>query len=144
MSTTSNAMTATAGTPTSTTTAHLEQHRQHDLDRMETQPGGYIDVEVGVVHPVQPPQQRYFMKRHVLGVDREIERQEDPSKQPSSTGGHGVMFEEPPAALRRNRRDTDRRDREKQPHQRRVEQQNAEIAGPARRAADAPCPARGE
>jgi hypothetical protein len=34
----------------------LDEHRQQNLDRVETQPGAHVAFEVGVVHAVQPPQ----------------------------------------------------------------------------------------
>ncbi len=43
---------------------------------MKAHPGGDVEIQIGVVHAVQPPQQRDFVKRHVLGIDRQIERQE--------------------------------------------------------------------
>jgi hypothetical protein len=46
----------------------LEQHRRRDLDRMETGAGGDIDVEIGVMHPVQAPQHQHGMEQHVLQV----------------------------------------------------------------------------
>jgi hypothetical protein len=50
---TSNSITATGGAPSSTTTAQLDQHGQHDFQRMEAQGGGDIEIQIGVVHPVQ-------------------------------------------------------------------------------------------
>ena len=43
---------------------------------MEAHAGGDVDIEVGVVHAVQPPQHRHLVKDDMLQVDREIERQE--------------------------------------------------------------------
>ena len=42
---------------------------------METQPGRDIDIKIGVVHTVQPPQHRELVERDMLRVDRKIERQ---------------------------------------------------------------------
>ena len=41
---------------------------------MEAQPGGHINIEIGVMHPVQSPQHRNRVKEHMLKVDREVER----------------------------------------------------------------------
>jgi len=46
--------------------AKLDQHRKCDLNRMEACAGGYIEVEVGVMHPVHPPKRGHRMKHHVL------------------------------------------------------------------------------
>jgi len=35
---------------------------------METGAGGDIDVEIGVMHPVQAPQHQHGMEQHVLQV----------------------------------------------------------------------------
>ena len=43
---------------------------------MEAHAGGDVDIEIGMVHPVQPPQHRHFVEDDVLRVDDEIERQE--------------------------------------------------------------------
>ena len=76
LSTTSNRMTATTGIPSARITAILIDERDQDLDRMEAHAGGDVDVEIGMMHPVQPPQHRHFVEDDVLQVDREIERQE--------------------------------------------------------------------
>ena len=43
---------------------------------MEAHTGRHVDVEIGVMHPMQSPQQRHFVKKHVLQIDRKIERKE--------------------------------------------------------------------
>ena len=57
----------------------LDDHRQHDLDRVEPHPGGDVEFEIGVMHAVKPPQQRYRVEEHVLEIDREVE---DDDRQP--------------------------------------------------------------
>src|ERR1043166_1052516 len=54
----------------------LDQHGKQDFDRMKPHAGGHVDVEVGVMHAMQAPQQRHHMERDVLRVDREIEGEE--------------------------------------------------------------------
>ena len=54
--------------------AELDAHRQQDLDRVEARAGRHVELEVGVVHAVQPPQRRHGVEQHVLQVDGEIEQ----------------------------------------------------------------------
>ena len=54
----------------------LDRQREQDFQRMEAHAGGHVDVEIGVMHAVQPPQHRHVMKDDVLDVDDEIEREE--------------------------------------------------------------------
>ena len=51
---------------------------------MEAQARADVDVEIGVMHAVQPPQQRHAMEHDVLGIDDEIEDQE-PEQRPRPT-----------------------------------------------------------
>ena len=43
---------------------------------MEAHAGRHIDIEVGVMHAVQPPQHRDMVKNKMLRVDRQIQNQE--------------------------------------------------------------------
>src|SRR5262249_14574740 len=52
----------------------LDNHREQDLDRVETQPRADIDVEIGMMHSVQAPKRWHGMKEHMLKVDREIQQ----------------------------------------------------------------------
>ena len=54
--------------------AQLDDHRQQDFERMEADPGGHVDLDVAVVHAMQPPQQGIGVEQHVLGVDDEVEQ----------------------------------------------------------------------
>ena len=54
--------------------AELDAHRQQDLDRVEARAGRHVEVEIGVVHAVQPPERRHGVEQHVLQVDGEIEQ----------------------------------------------------------------------
>jgi hypothetical protein len=41
---------------------------------MEARAGRDVDVEVGVVHAMQPPQRRHGVEHHMLQVDGEVEQ----------------------------------------------------------------------
>lgn len=41
---------------------------------MKPDTGRHVDVEIGMVHAVQPPQRVYRVKKHVLQIDGEIEQ----------------------------------------------------------------------
>src|SRR2546423_87411 len=74
------------------------------------------------------------MERHMLGVDRKVQREKAEQRFEPRRPRRNV--EQAPAALRGDHRHADRRDRNEQPHQQRIQHQNAEIARPAARAAD--------
>ncbi len=52
---------------------HLNPHGEKNLNGMKPDSGGDIEVEVGMVDPVKPPEQRDEMEHGVLKVDDEIE-----------------------------------------------------------------------
>ena len=41
---------------------------------MKTGAGGDIEIEIGVVHPVQPPKRRHRMDHNMLQIDGEVEQ----------------------------------------------------------------------
>ena len=63
----------------------LDAGRDQDLDWVETGAGRDVEVEVSVVHAMQPPQRGYGVECHVLEVDRQVkqdhrERDRDPAR----------------------------------------------------------------
>ena len=65
----------------------LVEADRHDLDRVEADPGREVDVEVGVVDLVQPPQQRHRVGDQMLEPDREIEKDLSPAARRASLAG---------------------------------------------------------
>ena len=53
--------------------AKLDRHREQNFDRMKAQAGGHVELEIGMMHPMQPPEGRDRVKEDVLQVDGEIE-----------------------------------------------------------------------
>ena len=51
---------------------HLDAHGKEDLYRMEADPSGHIDIHIGMVHHVEPPEQGRRMKHDMLKVDSKI------------------------------------------------------------------------
>jgi hypothetical protein len=43
---------------------------------METDPGGDVEIEVCMMHPVEAPEKRQSVKHGVLEVDNEVEAQD--------------------------------------------------------------------
>ena len=74
LSSTSKISTATAGAPSAATTPSLITIDSRISIGMEAHAGGHVEVEVGVMHAVQPPQHRHGMEQHVLQVDGEVEQ----------------------------------------------------------------------
>ena len=86
LSSTSKMSTASAGAPRTATTANLIRIDSSDFDRVEAQPGGDVDFEIGMMHPMQPPERRHRMEQHVLEIDGEVEDNDrqhhaDPARQ---------------------------------------------------------------
>ena len=118
----------------------LEQHRKQDLDRMEAGAGRHVEIQVGMVHAVQPPQRRHGVKHDVLEIDDQIEH--DDRERHLEPEGQRDQVEQAPAAFRRQQRQPDGRQRKDQPDQNRVERHDADIAVPAQPARPGERPAR--
>ena len=56
--------------------ADLDAQRQQDFERVEAHAGRDVEVQVGVVDPVQPPQEGHGVEHDVLEVDREVHGEE--------------------------------------------------------------------
>jgi hypothetical protein len=54
---------------------HLNAHGQEYLERVETNPGGDIEIEVCMVHSMEAPEKRQRVKHGVLEIDNEVEAQ---------------------------------------------------------------------
>ena len=77
-----------------------------------------VDIEVGVVHAMQPPQQRHRVKHDVLEIDRKIERNQ--GQQHLEPQAQLKRMQQPHAARFREQRDSHRRGGKDRPDQRRV------------------------
>ena len=116
----------------------LDPHRDQDLDRVKTQAGGGVEVEIGMVHPVQPPEPGNGVEHDVLQVDREVEQQHrDQDRDP---GGHVDDVEQAPALVLGRDGKADREDREGQPQDHCIKHHERQVVGPADDARDLPPP----
>ena len=107
----------------------LDQHRQRDLDRVETRAGGQVIVQVGVVHLVQPPQRRHGVHHHVLQPDHEVHRNH--RQRHGQPERHVEVVEQTPAVGHAESGDACGCERERQPQQHGVEHDQAKVAAPA-------------
>ena len=114
----------------------LDQNGEHDLDRMEAHAGRHIDVEIGVVHAMQPPQHRHGVEQHVLEIDGKVEHQH--RHQDRHALGQRQPIEETPAARLARKRHAHRRRRKEDADDEGVERDDAQVARPA------PAPPKGE
>ena len=115
--------------------------RNQNLDWMKPHAGGDVDIEVGMMHPVQPPQHRNLVEDDVLEIDDEIERQEPDQRRDREP--QVQIIDQPPAVARREQGRADRRRRNQRAHGQDVDNQDAEIVGPPPAAADRePAPRR--
>ena len=95
---------------------------------MEAHPGGQVEVEIGVMHHVQPPQSGHRVKRDVLAVDHEVERHHRQHDLDPERPLQGVEQSPPERAGRH--RDACRRDRKHEPHQCGVDNDDPDVARP--------------
>lgn len=51
----------------------LVEHGQEHLDRMKAHARGHVEIQIRVVHAMEPPERRNGMQQHVLQIDRQIE-----------------------------------------------------------------------
>jgi len=63
------------------------RHRSGELAEVEAQRGGCVEIEIGVMDGVIPPERRHFVLEHVPDVESVIEEQNakggfKPSRQP--------------------------------------------------------------
>src|SRR5947208_9846730 len=65
---------AKRGSPENGNNRKLNYHRQDDLNGMKAQPCRDIKLQVGVVHPMQPPKRWNSVEDDVLEIDRKIEQ----------------------------------------------------------------------
>ena len=63
---------------------------------MEANAGGHVEFEIGVMHPVQPPQHRHGVEEHVLEVDGEVKQ--DHRRRDRKPGRRFECLEKSPAA----------------------------------------------
>ena len=95
LSSTSKMSTATAGAPSAATTPSLITIDSRISIGWKRSAGGHVELEVGVVHAVQPPQHRHGMEQHVLQVDGEVE--EDHRGDDGEPGRRVESLEQAPA-----------------------------------------------
>ena len=93
-----------------------------------------------MMHAVQPPQHRHLVEHNVLSINDEIKDQK--AQYRGEAGRQPGEMEQPPSALGREQRRAHRRSRNEDAHRDHIDDEDAEIVGPARRAADRPRAAR--
>ena len=117
----------------------LPQHGERDLDRVEAHRRGHVDVAVGVMHLMQPPEDRHLVRDEMLKPDGEVEHeQRDQDFQPI---GPVDLVEQAKLMLLGEERRGDRGKRHgkerHEPQHQRIDAGNAEIGEPAARLGDA-------
>jgi hypothetical protein len=101
---------------------------------VEAQTGGHVDVEIGMMHPVQPPQRRNRVKEHMLKVDREIEKDDRGHHANPGREWHHVEKPEPLRVGKEGK--TDGRGWKENANQECVNRHDAEVIGPSPAAPD--------
>jgi len=120
----------------------FDRRRNQDLDRMKARSGGHIEIEVGVVHPVQAPQSRHRMEHDVLKVDGEIKQRDPGGNRCPARQGEGV--EQAPSASCRRHGNGNGGTGGEDPYESSIDQQKAEVVRPAREPPERPLAARSE
>jgi len=118
----------------------LYDHRHGYFERMETGAGGDVEIEIGVVHAMQAPQNRHGVEHDVLKVDREIEHEDgDNDRRP---GRQTKPWNEADAMPFKRERKADSRSWKQDSNQTCVEEAHAQVARPAYPTVDRSCAAR--
>ena len=99
---------------------------------MKTHSGGHVHLEIGVVHPVEPPKHRDVVKEAVLQVNRQVEQEQ--REQQLEPHGQGEHVEESPASFLGKQGEAYGSSRGDDAAQHGVEHRHANVAWPA------PCP----
>ena len=74
--------------------ADLDQHGEQDLHRVEPDGGSHVEIAVGMVDPVQPPEGWHLVHDHVLRPDQGVEDQD--REEEFEPYGQGGGVEQPP------------------------------------------------
>ena len=107
----------------------FDGHGQQDFDRVKAGAGGDVEIEIGVVHPVQPPERGHRVEHDVLEIDREVE-EDDRQRHGEAIGDRGNI-EQTPAPLSRQKRHTYGRRWRQDAQENRIKGDNAQIARPS-------------
>jgi hypothetical protein len=105
---------------------------------MKTNAGGDVDVEIGMVHPVQPPESGDIVENPVLQIDREVKKQEGHQKFEPAWPWH--MLQHAPAFMLRQPRKSDRAGWRHDSRREVIKQHDAEIVRPATPTGNGPLP----
>src|SRR6185369_6833581 len=107
----------------------LDDGGKQDLDRVEAGAGAEVEVLIGMMHAVQPPEGRDGVEHDVLEVDRKIEQHDAERQGQPPWQRYGV--EETPAALFRRQCHADHRARSEQANRDDIDEKQAEVVRPA-------------
>lgn len=110
--------------------SHLDQHGEDYLNGMEACAGGDVIVEVGMVDPVQAPEQGDGVDHDMLQVDDEIHRHHGDDDRERKRDRNGV--EQSPTLLLGEQRHAHRGCRKEQAQNHCIERDETEIVDPAR------------
>jgi hypothetical protein len=95
---------------------------------VKAQPCRRVEVEVGMVHPMQPPEPRHRVEHDMLEVDREVQQQHrDDDSHPDR---HVDVVEQSPATVLGHDRKADRDDGKRKPQDDRVDHDERKVVRP--------------
>lgn len=110
---------------------HFDDHADQDFNGMKAQAGGDIDVQIGMMHHVQAPEQRHRMEHDMLEIDHQIQDQD--ADKHAEPGRQIEDVEEPPAILPGRHGHLHPDYGEKQPHGKGINRHHAQVAEPSDR-----------
>src|SRR5262245_27843513 len=128
------------GCPECCDDGEFDRRRQQDLDRVKTHAGGHVELEVGMMHAMQPPQRGHGVKEDVLEIDREVE--DDDRDDNACPPRQRDQTEKTKSTRLDDECETDSRDRRKYAHEHHVDRHHAEVVRPAPIASNRWSPAR--
>ena len=118
------------GAPSAIDDRRLPDHRQHDLDRVEAQSRRDVESGVGMVHPVNAPEQRNLVAGDVFQPDGEIEEDEARGCRATSDARRAHGNRPQPFSLGRTRR-ANRGRRKDDPQNNRRQHDHRQVGEPA-------------
>ena len=118
LSSASKTSAANGGAPSSRDDSHLERQRKGDLDRVEAEAGGEVEVEIGMVHHVEAPQCRHGVEEQVLQIEDEVEKNHRHTQRHRE--GHRKLPKKAPVACLGRHRNTHQSEWKEDAHHHRV------------------------
>ena len=109
--------------------AKFDYEREENFDGVKARAGGDVDIEVGVVHAMEPPKDRLIMKRPMLEVNHQIEHKDGSGD--GNPAGHRCNVEQTPPMILHPESEADGARWNEKSHHEAINERDPDIRGPA-------------